>query len=115
MQLGTSSAWEASSILVQLKPLRLVLVVLRRKRTYSLTSLDWTHTFPDLPGSTQEVVESAGIIRGSKQLLLDRDATEAAFKALPLSDFRILHLAVHGVANTRASLDAQPKGEPRSE
>jgi CHAT domain-containing protein len=57
-------------------------------------------TFPNLPGSTQEVVESAGVVRGSKQLLLERDANEAAFKAIPLSDFRILHLAVHGVANT---------------
>ncbi len=55
--------------------------------------------FPDLPGSTQEVVDAAGIIKGSNQLLLDRNATEAAFKALPLADFRIIHLAVHGVAN----------------
>jgi len=55
--------------------------------------------FPDLPGSTQEVVGAAGIIKGSNQLLLDRNATEAAFKALPLADFRIIHLAVHGVAN----------------
>ena len=55
--------------------------------------------FPDLPGSTQEVVEASAIIRGSSQLLLDRDATEAAFKALPLGDFRIIHLAVHGIAN----------------
>jgi CHAT domain-containing protein len=63
-------------------------------------------TYPDLPGSTQEVVESAGVVRGSKQLLLDRDATEAAFKALPLSDFRILHLAVHGVALASLLRDA---------
>jgi len=56
--------------------------------------------FPDLPGSTQEVVEAAGIIRGSNRLLLGGDATESVFKALPLADFRILHFAVHGVANT---------------
>jgi CHAT domain-containing protein len=56
--------------------------------------------FPDLPGSTQEVVEAARITRGSNQLLLHRDASEAAFKALPLADFRIIHLAVHGLANT---------------
>jgi CHAT domain-containing protein len=55
--------------------------------------------FPDLPGSTQEVVEASAIIRGSSQLLLNRDATEAAFKALPLGNFRIIHLAVHGIAN----------------
>jgi CHAT domain-containing protein len=57
-------------------------------------------TFPDLPGSTQEVVEAAGIIRGNNQLLLGGDATESAFKKLALNEFRILHLAVHGVANT---------------
>jgi CHAT domain-containing protein len=56
-------------------------------------------TFPDLPGSTQEVVGAARTIGGSNQLLLEREATEAAFKALPLSDFRIIHLAVHGIAN----------------
>jgi CHAT domain-containing protein len=56
--------------------------------------------FPDLPGSTQEVVESASMISGSNELLLERDATESGFKALPLSDFRIMHLAVHGIANT---------------
>jgi CHAT domain-containing protein len=57
-------------------------------------------TFPDLPGSTEEVVGAAGIIKSSSQLLLEREATESAFKALPLSDFRIVHLAVHGVAST---------------
>jgi CHAT domain-containing protein len=76
-------------------------------------------TFPDLPGSTQEVVESAHSIRGSKQLLLERDATEAAFKALPLSDFRIVHLAVHGVANTafpdRAALVLGSSGRSRED
>jgi CHAT domain-containing protein len=56
-------------------------------------------TFPDLPGSTQEVIGAAGAIRESTRVLLERDATEGAFKALPLSEFRIIHLAVHGVAN----------------
>ena len=56
-------------------------------------------TFPDLAGSTQEVVEADRIIGGSNQLLLKGGATEDAFKALPLSNFRIIHLAVHGVAN----------------
>jgi CHAT domain-containing protein len=56
-------------------------------------------TFPDLPGSAQEVVASAGIIGGTKQLLLEGKATEAEFKAQPLSEFQIIHLAVHGLAN----------------
>jgi CHAT domain-containing protein len=55
--------------------------------------------FPDLPGSAQEVVGSAGIIGGTKQLLLEGKATEAEFKAQPLSEFQIIHLAVHGLAN----------------
>jgi CHAT domain-containing protein len=56
-------------------------------------------TFPDLPGSKQEVMSVAKIMKGSTALLLDDNATEAAFKALPLADFGIIHLAVPGVAN----------------
>jgi CHAT domain-containing protein len=57
-------------------------------------------TFPKLPGSKQEVQTIGSIIEGSNKLLLDADATEAGFKSLPLQDYRILHLAVHGVANS---------------
>jgi len=57
-------------------------------------------TFPNLTGSRQEVTSVAGIIKGNSRLLLLRDATETAFKAMPLADFRIIHLAVHGVADT---------------
>lgn len=56
-------------------------------------------TFPDLPGSTQEVVGAAKIIGGANQLLLEGKATEAEFKAQPLSEFQVIHLAVHGLAN----------------
>ncbi|OFW32813.1 MAG: hypothetical protein A3J28_01125 [Acidobacteria bacterium RIFCSPLOWO2_12_FULL_60_22] len=42
----------------------------------------------------------AGLMEGPKHVLLDRNATEAAFKALPLADFRVIHLAAHGVAST---------------
>jgi CHAT domain-containing protein len=55
--------------------------------------------FADIPGTKQEVVSAGSIIRGPKQLLLEADATEAAFKTLPLSEFRIIHLAAHGVAS----------------
>jgi DNA polymerase III delta prime subunit len=57
-------------------------------------------TFPKLPGSKQEVQSIGNIIEGSNKLLLDDDATEAVFKSLPLENYRILHLAVHGVANS---------------
>jgi CHAT domain-containing protein len=57
-------------------------------------------TFPKLPGSKQEVQSIGNIIKGPNKLLLDADATEAVFKSLSLEDYRILHLAVHGVANS---------------
>ena len=55
---------------------------------------------PNLTGSRQEVTSVAGLIKGDSHLLLRTEATETAFKALPLADFRIIHLAVHGVADT---------------
>jgi CHAT domain-containing protein len=58
-------------------------------------------TFPPLPGSEQEVQSIGNIISGSKEILLEADATETAFKALPLENFRIVHLAVHGIANAQ--------------
>jgi CHAT domain-containing protein len=57
-------------------------------------------TFPELPGSRQEVVSVAGVMTGDKRALLGKDATEAEFKALPLGDFRVIHLAVHGLGNS---------------
>jgi len=56
-------------------------------------------TFSDLPGSKQEVASIAAILSGPQKLLLDASATESNFKALSLSDYRIIHLAVHGVAS----------------
>lgn len=58
-------------------------------------------TFPQLPGSKQEVQSIGRIISGSKEILLEANATETAFKALPLENFRIVHLAVHGIANAQ--------------
>jgi len=57
--------------------------------------------FPDLPGSSEEVMSVAGIINGVDELLLGRNATEGAFKSLPLADFGVIHLAVHGVASAQ--------------
>jgi CHAT domain-containing protein len=37
---------------------------------------------------------------GEKRVMLGKDATEAGFKALPLADFRVIHLAVHGLGNS---------------
>jgi CHAT domain-containing protein len=38
---------------------------------------------------------------GEKRLLLGADATEAAFKAQPLADFEIIHIAAHGIASAK--------------
>jgi CHAT domain-containing protein len=56
--------------------------------------------FPELPGSRQEVVSVAGLMTGEKRVLLGKDATEAEFKALQLANFRLIHLAVHGLGNS---------------
>jgi CHAT domain-containing protein len=38
---------------------------------------------------------------GGNRLLLGRDATEAGFKAQPLPDFEIIHIAAHGIASPK--------------
>ena len=55
----------------------------------------------NLAGSGEEVISASKILRGDSQLLLQRNATETQFKALRLADFRVIHLAVHGVGNTK--------------
>jgi CHAT domain-containing protein len=57
--------------------------------------------FPELPGSRQEITSVADIMKGSKQLLFGPNATEASFKRLPLSEFSVIHFAVHGLGNTQ--------------
>lgn len=57
--------------------------------------------FPRLPGTRVEVANSSRIFGKTSKVLLGRNATEAEFKAQPLSGFAILHLAAHGVADTR--------------
>jgi len=55
---------------------------------------------PNLAGTRDEINDSADIIGGAHQVLLGTNATESTFKALPLDDFRIIHLAVHGIADS---------------
>lgn len=49
-----------------------------------------------LPGSTEEVEEVARNFPASNTVLLGVNATETRFKSLPLSQYRVLHLALHG-------------------
>ena len=55
----------------------------------------------NLPESREEVVSIARIAGPRATVLLGREATETAFKAQPLSRFRIIHLAVHAIADSR--------------
>jgi CHAT domain-containing protein len=55
----------------------------------------------DLPETRDEVLDIKRILGNDAVILLGRDATETAFKAERLSDFRIIHLAVHGFADSR--------------
>lgn len=54
--------------------------------------------FPELPGTRQEIMAAGRVFGRKSVLLMGSEASEAAFKAEPLSKFNIIHLAVHGVA-----------------
>jgi len=56
--------------------------------------------FRDLPSTRDEVVAASQMF-GEKRLLLGPDATEAAFKAEPLAEFEIIHIAAHGIASAQ--------------
>ena len=55
----------------------------------------------DLPQTREEVEEIGKIVGPDAVILLAKDATETAFKKEPLDQFRVLHLAVHGFADTQ--------------
>ena len=55
----------------------------------------------DLPQTREEVEEIGEIVGPDAVILLGKDATETAFKKEPLDQFRVLHLAVHGFADTQ--------------
>ena len=55
----------------------------------------------DLPATRAEVEEIGKIVGTDAVILLGKDATETGFKKQPLDQFRILHLAVHGFADTQ--------------
>jgi len=52
-----------------------------------------------LPESQEEVETIAHSFPESSTLLLGNNATETKFKSLPLADYRVLHLALHGYAD----------------
>jgi len=60
-------------------------------------------TLYDLPETRDEVLDIKRILGHDSTLLLGPEATETAFKAEPLSEFQIIHLAVHGFSDSRFS------------
>jgi CHAT domain-containing protein len=54
----------------------------------------------DIPGTRDEVIAVSQLF-GEKRLLLGTNATETAFKAEPLADFEIIHIAAHGIASAK--------------
>jgi CHAT domain-containing protein len=68
-----------------------------------------------LPLATEEARFVGKVLGGSNSLVLvDGEATEAAVKAQPLANYRILHLAAHGIVSTkvpaRSALVLLPSG-----
>jgi CHAT domain-containing protein/tetratricopeptide (TPR) repeat protein len=61
-----------------------------------------------LPASRDEVISIAHTFPSNSSILLGKDATETGFKAQPLADYRVIHLAVHAISDPqypyRASL-----------
>jgi CHAT domain-containing protein len=58
----------------------------------------------DLPASEEEARTATDTLRGSldrNRLLVERDATESAFKHADLLNVTVIHMAVHGLANQR--------------
>ena len=57
--------------------------------------------FADLPSAADEVrIAQSAFPSSETKLLMGADATETAFKAAGLAEFRIIHLAVHGFADS---------------
>jgi CHAT domain-containing protein len=55
----------------------------------------------DLPKTREEVIEVNDILGKDGVVLLGTGATETAFKSAALADFKIIHIAAHGFADTQ--------------
>jgi CHAT domain-containing protein len=57
---------------------------------------------PNLPGTQEEIRAAASVLGASDaRLIAGRQGTETEFKSALLNQFRIIHLAIHGEANTK--------------
>lgn len=66
---------------------------------FTMVSLLGRKRLDPLPQSKQEVQTIAGYFPGSAKVLLGDQATTSNFKALPLDQYRVVHLALHGYAD----------------
>ena len=75
--------------------------------------------FQPLPQSKTEVETIAKDFPKSSTVLLGADATETRFKRLPLAQYRVLHLALHGYADLeypdRSALVFAPEQNPTND
>ena len=55
----------------------------------------------NIPKTRDEVTAVSHALGGDSHLLFGREATEAAFKSQPLADFKIIHIAAHGIVSTK--------------
>jgi CHAT domain-containing protein len=55
----------------------------------------------DILKTRDEVIAASRVFGTASTVLLGLDATEAGFKAQPLSDFDIIHIAAHGIASPK--------------
>ncbi len=72
-----------------------------------------------LPSTETEVKSIAKLVGTGSTLLLRAQATEAAFKSEPLEEMRVIHLALHGLADTtfpdRSALVFSAGGRPQED
>lgn len=57
--------------------------------------------FVELPSTAEEIASVAEVAGDAALALSGPEATESAFKAMPLDRYQVLHLAVHGIANVQ--------------
>lgn len=72
-----------------------------------------------LPSTETEVKSIAKFFNGNNKILLRDQATEAAFKNMRLNQVRVIHLALHGMADTafpdRSALVFSSGGQPHED
>ena len=68
-----------------------------------------------LPATKDEVIAISELVGNRSIQLLGEHATEAALKALPLSEFQILHFALHGISSERMASRSALVLAPNSE